>query len=88
MGNNSNVTHKFVIRNNIVFVRYAKCFWGYFLRHKTDGIKIVIRKDNVFIHISQAYSIILNDLEFMIRNPEKYKVEASKSALNWLSIYR
>jgi len=80
--------NKFVIRNNERFVRYVRYAWRYFLKGKAEGIKIIIRENDVFIHIEQAYSVILNDLEFIRNNPDKYTLEASKSSLNWLSLFR
>ena len=85
------MTYKFVIRNNSRFVRYVQSSWRYFLHseYAKAGVKIIIRKDNVFIHISQAFSVILNDLDFIRKNPEMYPhFEASKKALAWLNMYR
>lgn len=81
--------NKFVVRNNKSFVYYVRSNWRYFLSEKRDGVKIVIRKNDVFIHINQAYSVILNDLAF-IRTHELLfpRFEASKKALAWLSTYR
>ena len=81
--------YKFVVRNNRSFVYYVRSNWRYFLSDKRENVKIVIRKDNVFIHISQAYSVILNDLDFIRRQPLLFpRFEASKKALAWLNTYR
>ena len=81
--------YKFVVRNNPSFVRYVRNNWRYFLSDKRESVKIVIQKDNVYIHISQGYSVILNDLDFIRRNPLLFPhFEASKKALAWLNMYR
>lgn len=78
----------FIIRNNPSFIHYIKRAWRYFLSDKRTTVKIVIRKDNVFIHISQAYCVILNDLEWMFNNPNKYIIECSKKSLEWFKQYK
>lgn len=81
--------YKFVIRNNRKFVNYVRYSWRYFTRNKIEGVKIVIRKDDVFIHIDHMYCVILNDLCFIKQRPNLYPhFEASKKALTWLATYR
>lgn len=75
--------HLFVVRNNPDFKYYIKRNWGYFLRksRRLEDAKIVIRKDNVFIHISAHYTVICNDLNYL---RSKGQVEANKKAFEWL----
>lgn len=78
----------FIIRNNPSFVRYIKRNWRYFINNKSkDGVKITIRKNSVFIHISIYYCVICNDLKYIQRNPILYNMEATKKSLNWLEKY-
>lgn len=80
-------TNTFIVRNNPRFVNYVRQSWRYFLRNNIEGVKITIRKNSVFVHISQYYCVVCNDLVFMRRNPETYRMEASKKSLSWLSNY-
>lgn len=78
----------FIIRDNPWFTRYVKQNWRYFLGKKPiEGVKITIRKDSVFIHISSYYCVICNDLKAMQRNPAKYNMEANKKSIQWLNKY-
>ena len=80
----TNKMHTFVIRNNYSFANYAKYAYGYFLRNDREGVKITIRKNNVFIHISHYYCVICNDLVHLMRN---HRLECNKKAKQWLEIY-
>ena len=74
----------FVIRNNWAFVDFVRSNLGYFLHDKREGVKITIRKNDVFIHISQYYCVICNALLQMLKRKE---LEASKKSLAWLDVY-
>lgn len=76
--------NKFIVRNNKSFTSYVKTQYGYFLRNKKEDIKITIRKNNVFIHISSYYCVICNDLKYLQRNN---MLEADKKSINWLNKY-
>ena len=80
----TNKMHTFVIRNDRNIVNYVKYTYGYFLRNDKEGVKITIRKRNVFIHISQYYCVICNDLVHLMRNN---RLECNKKAKQWLEIY-
>lgn len=78
--------HTFTIRNNKRFCIYAANAYKYFIKRKYDGVKITIRKNDVFIHISEYYCVILNDLTYISRS-ESHNLECSKKALKWLKEY-
>lgn len=80
----TNKMHTFVIRNDRSIVNYVKYAYDYFLRNDKEGVKITIRKRNVFIHISQYYCVICNDLVHLMRNN---RLECNKKAKQWLEIY-
>ena len=75
----------FVVRNSIPFTRYVRQSWGYFLNNKREGVKVIIRKGNTFIHISQYYCVICNDLLHLEKNN---RLEANKKSLEWLQGYK
>lgn len=74
----------FVVRNSIPFTRYVRQSWRYFLNNKREGIKVIIRKGNTFIHISQYYCVICNDLKYL---QQHNRLEASKKSMEWLDKY-
>ena len=76
----------FTIRNNAPFVRYIKDTWGYFLRNNKPGCKITIRKNDAFIHISQLYCVIFNELSYLYKN-YPHLLEMDKSAEKILKEY-
>lgn len=78
--------HIFRIRDNKPIVNYVRENWRYFMHKNSpvEGVKIVIRKNNIYVHISKAYCVILNDLEYMYR---KGILECNKNALKWLKYY-
>lgn len=79
---------RFVIRNDYAFTNYVKHSqnWRYFLSNKREGVKITIRKHNVFLHISQYYCVLCNDLASLLRS--KYtQVETDKKSYEWICGY-
>ena len=78
----------FVVRNNPRLIYIIKDSWRYFLKGYVEGVKITIRKNDVFIHLDCANCQILTDLVYMINNPSLYKVEFNKKALDWLKYWR
>lgn len=74
----------FIVRNDLFFTRFVKHEWKYFLRKDTEGVKIVIRKKDTFIHISQYYCVICNDLKHL---QQHNRLEASKKSMEWLDKY-
>ncbi len=77
---------KFTIRNNASFAYYVKGAYRYFFNNENteEEVKIVIRKNNVFIHINTYYCVICNDLIWLKRNN---LLEADKKAIEWLDNY-
>lgn len=77
--------YTFVIYNNKQAVKHAETNWKYFLK-KREGCHVVIKNNNVYIHISEYYCLIVNDLVRFI-NHKTYVVTTTKSALKWLNVY-
>lgn len=80
----TNKMHTFIVRNDSSIVNYVRMNYRYFMRDSIEGVKITIRKRNVFIHISQYYCVICNDLVYLMRNN---RLECNKKAKQWLEIY-
>lgn len=76
---------QFAVRNHPFFSHYVKRNWRYFLRKETEGIKIVIRGEKVYIHISQYYCVVCNDLKYLQRNG--YLKAKNKKSQEWLAKY-
>ena len=74
----------FVVRNDLSFTRFVKHEWRYFLRRDIEGVKIVIRKNNTFIHIDRYYCVICNYLKYLQKHD---RLEANKKSLEWLKQY-
>ena len=74
----------FIVRNSIPFTRYVRQSWGYFLNNKREGVNVIIRKGNTFIHISQYYCVICNDLKYL---QQHNMLKASKKSMEWLDKY-
>lgn len=75
----------FVVRNSVPFTQYVRRAWSYFTPNNKEGVKIIIRKGNTFVHINRYYCIICNDLLYLERNN---RLEASKKSLEWLQGYK
>ena len=80
----TNKMHTFIVRNDSSIVNYVRMSYRYFMGNNIEGVKITIRKRNVFIHISQYYCMICNDLVWLMRNN---RLECNKKARKWLEIY-
>ena len=76
---------KFVIRNaKPSFINYIRYAWGYFFLEGRKDCKVIIRKNDIFIHIGAWYCVIMNDLKH-IRNCRKdCQLEATKTDFKWL----
>lgn len=74
----------FIVRNDRFFVQYVRESYRYFFHTPETKVKITIRKNSVFIHISSYYCVICNDLKYLQRNG---RLEADKKSLEWLSKY-
>lgn len=74
----------FVVRNSVPFTQYVRKAWSYFLNNKIEGVKVIIRKGNTFIHISQYYCVICNDLKHLQHHN---RLEATKKSMEWLDKY-
>ena len=74
----------FVVRNSVPFTQYVRRAWSYFISNNKEGVKIIIRKGNTFIHIIQYYCVICNDLKHLQRHNQ---LEANKKSLEWLKQY-
>lgn len=75
----------FVVRNSVPFTQYVRRAWSYFTPNNKEGVKIIIRKGNTFIHINRYYCVICNDLLYLERNN---RLEANKKSLEWLQGYK
>lgn len=75
----------FVIRNSVPFTQYVRRAWSYFTPNNKEGVKIIIRKGNTFVHINRYYCIICNDLLYLEKNN---RLEANKKSLKWLQEYK
>lgn len=74
----------FVVRNSMPFTQYVRRAWSYFTSNNREGVKVIIRKGNTFIHISQYYCVICNDLKYL---QQHNRLEASKKSMEWLDKY-
>lgn len=75
----------FVVRNSVPFTQYVRRAWSYFTSNNKEGVKIIIRKGNTFIHINRYYCVICNDLLYLENNN---RLEANKKSLEWLQGYK
>lgn len=75
----------FVVRNSVPFTQYVRRAWSYFTPNNKEGVKIIIRKGNTFVHINRYYCVICNDLLYLERNN---RLEANKKSLEWLQGYK
>ena len=75
----------FVVRNSVPFTQYVRRAWSYFIPNNKEGVKIIIRKGNTFIHINRYYCVICNDLLHLENNN---RLEANKKSLKWLQGYK
>ena len=75
----------FVVRNSVPFTQYVRRAWSYFTPNNKEGVKIIIRKGNTFIHINRYYCVICNDLLHLENNN---RLEANKKILKWLRGYK
>jgi hypothetical protein len=75
----------FVVRNSVPFTQYVRRAWSYFTPNNKEGVKIIIRKGNTFVHINRYYCVICNDLLHLENNN---RLEASKKSLEWLQGYK
>lgn len=75
----------FVVRNSVPFTQYVRRAWSYFTSNNKEGVKIIIRKGNTFIHINRYYCVICNDLLHLENNN---RLEANKKSLKWLQEYK
>ena len=74
----------FVVRNSVPFTQYVRRAWSYFIPNNKEGVKIIIRKGNTFIHINQYYCVICNYLKYLQKHD---RLEANKKSLKWLEQY-
>ena len=75
----------FVIRNSVPFTQYVRRAWSYFTPNNKEGVKIIIRKGNTFVHINRYYCVICNDLLHLENNN---RLESNKKSLKWLQGYK
>lgn len=75
----------FVVRNSVPFTQYVRRAWSYFTPNNKEGVKIIIRKGNTFVHINRYYCVICNDLLYLEKNN---RLEANKKSLEWLQGYK
>ena len=75
----------FVVRNSMPFTQYVRRAWSYFTPNNKEGVKIIIRKGNTFVHINRYYCVICNDLLYLEKNN---RLEANKKSLEWLQGYK
>ena len=75
----------FVVRNSVPFTQYVRRAWSYFTPNNKEGVKIIIRKGNTFVHINRYYCVICNDLLYLEKNNN---LEANKKSLEWLQGYK
>lgn len=75
----------FIIRNSVPFTQYVRKAWSYFTPNNKEGVKIIIRKGNTFVHINRYYCVICNDLLHLEKNN---RLEANKKSLEWLQGYK
>lgn len=75
----------FVVRNSVSFTQYVRRAWSYFTPNNKEGVKIIIRKGNTFVHINRYYCVICNDLLYLEKNN---RLEANKKSFEWLQEYK
>jgi hypothetical protein len=75
----------FIVRNSVPFTQYVRRAWSYFTPNNKEGVKIIIRKGNTFVHINRYYCVICNDLLHLENNN---RLEANKKSLKWLQGYK
>lgn len=75
----------FVVRNSVPFTQYVRRAWSYFTHNNKEGVKVIIRKGNTFVHINRYYCVICNDLLYLEKNN---RLEANKKSLKWLQGYK